>query len=154
METTIHQKYLKVDSASSLWAISLFLVHVTRRLYECLFVNIFSSASMNMFHYSAGYLHYWGCITILFAYSPISSDDQGNLKLLRVYLQAVLKLIVFYHSDLIHFSQLFSLNQFHKSQVIGVLLFLYASYQQHSAHVTFANFRNSTNIFLNHKFPQ
>lgn len=101
------------DSISSLLAASLFLLHVTRRWYECMFVSIFSSASMNLAHYASGYLHYWGCATVLVAYSRVSYQPEfGPLVLMQL--------------------------------LLGVLLFIYASYQQYSVHKSFANSRKKS----------
>ncbi len=43
---------------------------VSRRLYENAAVSVFSDAKMNIIHYLVGYLHYWGCSTVLLAYAP------------------------------------------------------------------------------------
>lgn len=45
----------------------LFFLHVSRRLYETLHVNVFSKATMNLVHYFAGFVHYWGCCTTILA---------------------------------------------------------------------------------------
>jgi len=100
-------------SIPSLLATCLFLLHVTRRWYECMFVSIFSSAMMNLAHYFSGYLHYWGCATVLIAYSGTS------------YQQEFQPLVVI-------------------QLLMGIGLFIYASHQQHLAHVTFANFRKDS----------
>jgi len=100
-------------SFSSLLGASLFLLHVTRRWYECTYVSIFSSASMNLAHYALGYVHYWGCATILIAYS--SNLFQPEFGLLAT-------------------------NQL----LLGIVLFIFASYQQYLAHKTFADLRKES----------
>ncbi len=58
----------------------LFLIQVSRRLYESLFVTVFGNASMNVGHYLMGVYHYWGCITIVLAYAVDWNSKYDNLK--------------------------------------------------------------------------
>jgi len=62
----------------------LFLIQVSRRLYENLFVAVFSNATMNVVHYLVGIYHYWGCITIILAYAVDWNSEFGNLKKMQL----------------------------------------------------------------------
>ena len=62
----------------------LFLIQVSRRLYENLFVAVFSNATMNVAHYLVGIYHYWGCTTIILAYAVDWNSEFGNLKKMQL----------------------------------------------------------------------
>jgi 3-oxo-5-alpha-steroid 4-dehydrogenase 3 len=62
----------------SLLAAALLFLQVARRLYECMFVAVFSDSKMNLGHYLVGYLHYWGCATVILSYSADFSKTEGG----------------------------------------------------------------------------
>lgn len=111
------------NSISSLLAASLFFLHVTRRWYECMYVSIFSSATINLAHYALGYLHYWGCATVLIAYSRTPYQPEfGSLLLVQ--------------------------------KLLGIGLFIFASYHQYLSHKTFANLRKKSHNNEKYAIPR
>ncbi|CAL4061354.1 unnamed protein product [Meganyctiphanes norvegica] len=63
-----------VELTSCVISFLLFTLHVSRRLYECLFVSIFSSGKMNLLHYIVGHTHYTGVILVLISLAPSFGD--------------------------------------------------------------------------------
>jgi len=70
-----------VDGTLSLWlAMALYLLHVTRRLYECLFISTSSStAYMNVAHYAWGILYYILIAITLPCGSRVNNVALGNV---------------------------------------------------------------------------
>jgi len=96
-----------IDATTCLLTLALIWLHVARRLWETLFISVYSETEMNVLHYILGIAHYILLPTFVVAECPgfLNNDD---------------------------FSSNFStLNPF-GLQTFGVLLFLYCSYSQHS----------------------
>ena len=72
--------YTAIDPEITMLVAVLFLIQVSRRLYENLFVAVFSNATMNIVHYLVGIYHYWGCTTIILAYAVDWNSEFGNFK--------------------------------------------------------------------------
>lgn len=47
-----------VTPSTSILALLLISLHVARRLYETIFVSVYSDSRMNLFHYAVGIVHY------------------------------------------------------------------------------------------------
>ncbi|KAF1750982.1 hypothetical protein GCK72_017534 [Caenorhabditis remanei] len=47
-----------IDPSTALLALLLITFHVSRRLYETVFVSVYSDSRMNLFHYGVGIIHY------------------------------------------------------------------------------------------------
>ena len=52
-------------------ASTLFLLHVMRRLYECLYVTVPSDSTMNLGHYAMGFAHYFCAGLVLIMEAPL-----------------------------------------------------------------------------------
>jgi len=82
-ELVLYGKYLlhncsfPVSGVSSLLALFLLTIQVSRRFYETWFVSIFSNTKMNLSHYAVGFIHYFGSVTAILAESPGFIDDKG-----------------------------------------------------------------------------
>ncbi|KAI9555494.1 hypothetical protein GHT06_018009 [Daphnia sinensis] len=113
----------------SLLATSLFLLQVSRRAYESMYVTVFLDSKMNLGHYIVGHFHYWGCGTILLSYAACQSlqDDHTNEE---------------------------AKNEIHLQHVIGTVLFIITFYQQYIAHNTLANLRKKPQNKQKYGLPQ
>ncbi|XP_059352314.1 polyprenol reductase-like [Daphnia carinata] len=112
-----------------LLATLLFLLQVFRRAYESMYVTVFLDSKMNIGHYVVGYLHYWGCGTILLLYAACQSLQDNQM-----YEQAN--------------------NEIHLQHIIGIALFIIAFYQQYKAHITLANLRKNPQSKQKYSLPQ
>lgn len=61
---------LSVTSTSAAIGLVLLALQIYRRLYENLFVSVFSSGHINILHYIVGHTHYLGAVTLLLAEAP------------------------------------------------------------------------------------
>lgn len=114
-------------SAVSAWlALTLFTVHLYRRLYETIYVNIFSNTCMNAAHYILGYLHYFGCLCALLVEAPGFTQ------------------LSFEHKTA------FVLSDVKWSDIAGALLFIWASCRQYSCAVVLANLRKNKQGVVEH----
>lgn len=59
-----------VTSTSAAIGLVLLALQIYRRLYENLFVSVFSSGHINILHYIVGHTHYLGAVTLLLAEAP------------------------------------------------------------------------------------
>jgi len=73
----LHNCSFPVSAVSSLLALLLLMIQVSRRFYETWFVSIFSDTRMNLSHYAVGFIHYFGSVTAILAESPGFIDDKG-----------------------------------------------------------------------------
>lgn len=80
-----------VSLESTILAVSIFLVHTSKRLYETRCVSIFSNAKINICHYIAGHLHYFGTTLAMIGYS--SACVRGKIVEIFVKLKEVLKFV-------------------------------------------------------------
>lgn len=120
-----HRK-TSVSSVSTLLALTLFTVHLYRRLYETLYVSVFSNSRMNVTHYVMGLLHYFGCISAMVFESPGFAQ------------------LSFEHKSAVVLSDL------KWTDIGGALLFIWAAYRQHNCAVILANLRKNTNGTVEH----
>lgn len=121
----------RVSAVSSLLALFLLMIQVSRRFYETWFVSVYSNTRMNLSHYAVGFIHYFGSVTAILAESPGFIDDKG--------LTAV-----------------FQFKDITLGNIYGTLLFLWAFYHQYKAAVLLANLRkneNGTIVTLQHRVP-
>ena len=70
-------------AGSTLLASTLFLLHVMRRLYECLYVNVPSDSTMNVGHYALGFAHYSCAGLVLVMEAPLFAN--GSMATLSKY---------------------------------------------------------------------
>ncbi|MPC60780.1 Polyprenol reductase [Portunus trituberculatus] len=59
-----------VNATSAAVALCLLALQIYRRLYENLFVSVFSSGHMNILHYIVGHTFYLGAVTLLLSQAP------------------------------------------------------------------------------------
>ncbi|KAL3993890.1 3-oxo-5-alpha-steroid 4-dehydrogenase family protein [Acanthocheilonema viteae] len=71
----------------------LYLVHVLRRLYECLCISIFSDSNMNILHFLLGITFYPFCVCSQL--SSFTLDGKAEINLLSVLLYIVLTVGIF-----------------------------------------------------------
>ncbi|KAB7502534.1 Polyprenol reductase [Armadillidium nasatum] len=67
---TLSERTSSVNRNASYIALVLYSLHVSKRLYESLFVSVFSSSRMSIFHYIVGISHYMGAFIGLISYYP------------------------------------------------------------------------------------
>ncbi|KAG0711387.1 Polyprenol reductase [Chionoecetes opilio] len=72
--TTPHRTQAASATSAAL-ALCLLALQIYRRLYENLFVSVFSSGHMNVFHYIVGHTHYLGAVALLLSQAPGFSPD-------------------------------------------------------------------------------
>ncbi|XP_046653659.1 polyprenol reductase-like [Daphnia pulicaria] len=113
----------------SLLAAVLFFLQTSRRLYECLCVTVFADSKMNLGHYLVGYLHYWGCATVILSYSADYSSTND-------------------------FVWIPSSNDIPLQPIFGIILFTLAYCHQYIAHVSLANLRKDPKNKQKHSLPK
>lgn len=59
-----------VDELASLLTMGLLWLHISRRLFESLFVSVYSNSKMNIFHYGTGFAHYFLASASILAEAP------------------------------------------------------------------------------------
>uniref|UniRef100_A0A914RLG8 Polyprenal reductase n=1 Tax=Parascaris equorum TaxID=6256 RepID=A0A914RLG8_PAREQ len=110
-------------------------LHSVRRLYESLFVCVFSESKMSIIHYIAGIAHYTllplSVVVETSGLASTSGDDR------RVGASVELNESSFVSVFSVDFRSLSFM------QIIGVLLFLLLSYNQHLIIVQFSNLRRN-----------
>ncbi|KAG9510175.1 Cationic amino acid transporter 2, partial [Fragariocoptes setiger] len=113
-----HERIKDVHTVTSnIFAIMLMLFQVTRRLYECLFVSVFSdSGKINILHYT------FGCSFYVFAalslVCPITVEPNPDITI-----------------------QLILANLVTIGRSLAFIVFVYASLVQHKCHIILANLR-------------
>ncbi|XP_033216850.1 polyprenol reductase [Belonocnema kinseyi] len=117
-----------VSPASAILALTLVTVQSTKRLYETLFVNVFSDAKMNITHYFAGFIHYAGLnLAILGESEGFVGDSEVNFE-----------------------------NSLSLLDCLAALIFLLMSYQQLKSNFILANLRKNEKgvvVTKEHKIP-
>ncbi|VDP41880.1 unnamed protein product [Soboliphyme baturini] len=108
---------LRVSEKSALLTLMLLWLHVVRRLFESLFVSVYSDTKMNIMHYSLGLLHYL-CLPC-----------------------AVLVEAPGFVSNLINLDS--TLKQLSFLQLLGILLFAISNISQHQSLDVLANMRRN-----------
>uniref|UniRef100_A0A1B6BXQ4 Polyprenal reductase n=1 Tax=Clastoptera arizonana TaxID=38151 RepID=A0A1B6BXQ4_9HEMI len=129
--STSHRK-AEVTAISSLIAASLIFLQCWRRFYETFYISVFSEGKMNASHYLIGYAHYCGAITAIMAEAP------GFTKISFEYKSVV------------------TMSELKMSDVVGVLIFLWAWYHQYVSAVILADLRKNKNgsvVSLKHSIP-
>lgn len=70
---------ISVNRTTTVIATLIFCFHLSRRLYETLFVSVYSNTKMNLFHYLLAYTHYTGAILCVVAHSPMTSEKSEGM---------------------------------------------------------------------------
>uniref|UniRef100_A0A914W2I4 Polyprenal reductase n=1 Tax=Plectus sambesii TaxID=2011161 RepID=A0A914W2I4_9BILA len=105
-----------VDSTTGLLTLSLLWLHSVRRLFESLFVSVYSDTEMNVLHYLTGLAHYFLLPLVVVA------ETSGFLTATE-------------------FST--SVTSIGPMQLLGVLMFLLCSFNQHQCLTKFASMRRN-----------
>uniref|UniRef100_A0A915B9L5 Polyprenal reductase n=1 Tax=Parascaris univalens TaxID=6257 RepID=A0A915B9L5_PARUN len=105
-----------ISPTSCYLALALMTLHSVRRLYESLFVCVFSESKMSIIHYIAGIAHY----TLLPLSVVVETSGLASTSVFSVDFRSLSFM-----------------------QIIGVLLFLLLSYNQHLIIVQFSNLRRN-----------
>ncbi|CAL8113982.1 unnamed protein product [Orchesella dallaii] len=127
----IGNRSVSVSATATMIAVDLFLFHLCRRLYETLYVSVFSNTKMNVLHYLLGYIHYTGAIFCLVAHSPNLTSSKPTVKIET------------------------TLSDIGVPEICGIVTFLLANYLQHRAHVGLANLRKGKDkVSSGHKIPR
>ncbi|XP_785169.3 polyprenol reductase isoform X2 [Strongylocentrotus purpuratus] len=119
-----------VDLLTVLIAMAVIVIHAHRRIYECLAVSVYSNSSIHVTHYITGIFFY--------SFIGISIMAEGpNLSLKGEPIQLM---------DLVE-----DLRWHH---IAGLLMFVWASWHHHIAHVIFASLRKTKKDVSRHMIPQ
>jgi len=113
-EKLVNKPEVHTGAGSAMILVGMMLFQNTRRLYECMYVSVYSRGTMNVGHYALGML----------LYSTFSFAVLSEAPLLGSYKVTDLG------------AELLTI-----PNILGVVLFLYASYHHNYVHVQFANFR-------------
>lgn len=122
------KKRISIDAVSAVLLIAMMTFQNFRRLCECVFVSVYSKSTMNIFHFALGVILYTTfSLTIM-----IEAPDPESKKV------ELLKQLKWHH-------------------FVGLLLFIWASWHHHIAHVTLANLRRNKEgevVSANHFIPR
>ncbi|XP_014669285.1 PREDICTED: polyprenol reductase-like [Priapulus caudatus] len=105
----------RVDALSAGLGMTMLFVHVARRLYECLFVSVYSQSTMSWLTYIIGCAYYLGLAPALLSLAEGFPYVDTPIRL-----------------------------QFHWWQPVGIALFLWANWHHHTAHVILARLRKDS----------
>ncbi|KAK8731910.1 hypothetical protein OTU49_007323 [Cherax quadricarinatus] len=99
--STPHRKptvyFLAVNVTTAALGLSLLAAQIYRRLYENLFISVFSSGRINILHYIVGHTHYLGAVILLVSEAPGFDGEEQDVSISGVtYLQIVGTLVCFF----------------------------------------------------------
>ncbi|XP_071504267.1 polyprenal reductase-like [Diadema antillarum] len=120
----------RVDLLSITIAIMVIVVHAFRRILECLFVSVYSKSNMHVAHYLAGIFFY-----SLQGFSIIGEGPQV-------------------HSEGVPHTMSEMMKNLRVNHIVGVLVFLWASWHHHRAHEIFASLRSTAKDVNRHMIPR
>lgn len=119
-----------VDQYGVMIVCVMMLIQHTRRIYECVFVSVYSKGTMNILHYLLGVLLYSTVQICAICDGPTLNhvkQDSDNIKLLGNWQQM----------DVI------AIATTHWNKFLGIALFVWASYYHHHTHVILGELRKS-----------
>ncbi|KAK8731909.1 hypothetical protein OTU49_007323 [Cherax quadricarinatus] len=94
--STPHRKPT-VNVTTAALGLSLLAAQIYRRLYENLFISVFSSGRINILHYIVGHTHYLGAVILLVSEAPGFDGEEQDVSISGVtYLQIVGTLVCFF----------------------------------------------------------
>ncbi|VDK77930.1 unnamed protein product [Litomosoides sigmodontis] len=73
--------------------LSLYLIHVLRRLYECLYVSIFSDSNMNILHFLLGITFYPFCVCSQLSSFMLDKKAEVNVLSVSLYMALIVAII-------------------------------------------------------------
>ncbi|XP_026326394.1 polyprenol reductase [Hyposmocoma kahamanoa] len=81
LKLLLEQHEPSVSVTAAIIAMCLLTMQCSRRLYETYFLQVFAKSSkMNLSHYLAGIIHYFGCIVTVFGQAPLVLDTRPKEK--------------------------------------------------------------------------
>lgn len=92
--TTPHRKQA-VSATSAAVALCLLALQIYRRLYENLFVSVFSSGHMNILHYVVGHTFYLGAVTLLLSQAPGFIPAESHIVFSDIEIQHIIGTVIF-----------------------------------------------------------
>ncbi|XP_045123624.1 polyprenol reductase-like isoform X2 [Portunus trituberculatus] len=84
-----------VNATSAAVALCLLALQIYRRLYENLFVSVFSSGHMNILHYIVGHTFYLGAVTLLLSQAPGFTTPESHIVFSGIEIQHVIGTVIF-----------------------------------------------------------
>lgn len=146
-----------MPSESVLLALVLVLVQVVRRLAECIFVSVYSSAKMHLIHYVYGTLYYFGVGLSVLAEANGLTDYRKPLSCLAncsstsapSNLNFVHHTGSFLGSPTIKWGNLLSTRH-----AIGIVLFVLASYLHNNSHHILASLRKDKKGWFDNNYQK
>lgn len=115
-----------IDEYAAMMISIMMLFQHCRRIYECLFVSVYSKGTMNILHFLLGFLLYSTVQACAVCDGPALKVPSGEPTPIINQLQSV---------------NLAQLATDHWNKIVGALLFLWASYYHNQSHVILANLR-------------
>ncbi|XP_067929906.1 polyprenol reductase-like [Watersipora subatra] len=112
-----------IDEYAVMIICAMMLLQHTRRIYECLFISVYSKGTMNILHYILGFLLYTTVQLCAISDGPKLTLENRSLS---TRLQNFDLLEIICH---------------HWNKCLGCIIFVYASYYHHKSHVILANLR-------------
>ncbi|KAK8401089.1 hypothetical protein O3P69_002690 [Scylla paramamosain] len=92
--TTPHRTQA-VNVTSAAMALCLLALQIYRRLYENLFVSVFSSGHMNILHYIVGHTFYLGAVTLLLSQAPGFTSVESHIVFSGIEIQHIIGTVIF-----------------------------------------------------------
>lgn len=92
--TTPHRTQA-VSATSAALALCLLALQIYRRLYENLFVSVFSSGHMNILHYIVGHTHYLGAVALLLSQAPGFTPAESHIVFSGIEVQHIAGTLMF-----------------------------------------------------------
>ncbi|XP_068221089.1 polyprenol reductase [Palaemon carinicauda] len=92
---TIQERKSGASATAAGISLLMLMLHIYRRLYENLFVSVFSSSYMNILHYIVGHTHYIGAIALLVSEAPGFDSDSLGITFTAVEFHHILGFILY-----------------------------------------------------------
>ncbi|CAH1776683.1 unnamed protein product [Owenia fusiformis] len=108
-------KIIRTNAVSATMVIALMFIQDARRLYECIYISVYSKGTINLLHYTLGILLYSTFGFAALAEAPKLELYQGD-----------------FLGDIITWNH-----------AVGLVLFIWATWHHHTAHIIFANLRKT-----------
>lgn len=125
-------RIVSVNLTTSIVALSLLCIQIWRRLFETLYVSVFSDCKINAVHYVVGIIHYLGALTAILMESPAFAAPSFKHRVS------------------------FAVEDITMNLVVGSVIFCWAWYHQFKTAIILANLRKDSTgsvVSYDHKLP-
>lgn len=105
-----------VNATTAALGLSLLALQIYRRLYENLFVSVFSSGRMNILHYIVGITHYLGAVLLLVSQAPGFDGKESHVSFSAVEFRHIIGTLVCFFGFIVQNRSLHLLASLRKNQ--------------------------------------